>query len=250
MRAFVDETGDRGVSRTASRFFAMAAVVVADERVADMNSTMLSLRGRLSVPDAKPMHWQEHVKTYQRRQYVASSLGDLSDVVVNYVVFEKGSIPSHAALRVDQAMFYNYAAGLLLERIVMTARDWAGGERDVIVRYGHVRGFDHDKTAEYLRSKPQQRACRWLPWHLVRGDVAFWDAGRSLGLQAADQYAGMLNVALTADRYGGYEPWHLLRTAHQIRRGSRGQALNYGLKTLVAADTLTGYPWWEDSGLA
>lgn len=52
----------------------MAAVVVADEQDAALRALVNGLRADLSVPVHKPLHWQEHVKTYQRRQYVTAAL--------------------------------------------------------------------------------------------------------------------------------------------------------------------------------
>lgn len=157
---------------------------------------------------------------------------------------EKGSIPDGAALRVDHAKFYNYIAGLTLERILLTAAYWPGGARDVIVRFGHVRGFDHSETERYLLRKQSMTSGSYLRWDLLRS-IKFEDAGALRGLQAADQYAGMLNVAMTADRYGGYEPWHLLAVRHQIRRRTPATtALNIGFKAMVLPSTLSDYPWW------
>ncbi len=53
-------------------------------------------------------------------------------------------------------------------------------------------------TAAYFQKKAAELS--WVPWdrlHAVHfSDQASWD-----GLQAADQYAGMFNVAVTADKF-------------------------------------------------
>jgi hypothetical protein len=72
VRAYVDETGDRGLSSRSSRYFGMVAVVLADEDDAGMRHAIAECRRRLSVPANKPLHWTEHVKRYPRRQFVAS----------------------------------------------------------------------------------------------------------------------------------------------------------------------------------
>lgn len=237
------------MSPSASRFFSMAAIVVPDEHDAAMREVIRTIRRDLSVPATKPLHWQEHVKTYQRRQHVTELLKTIPGLVVNYIIFEKGSIPATAVLRVDHARFYNFVAGMTVERILLTAAHWPGGPREVNARFGHVRGFNHGETLNYLASKRSQANCSWLRWDLLTS-LKFEDAGALLGLQAADQYAGILNVAMTADRYGGYEPWHLLDIRQQIRRGPKGTALNYGFKPMVLGSTLNSYPWWpQPSGI-
>ncbi len=65
----------------------------------------------------------------------------LPGVMVIYVIVEKSAIPARSGLHTDHAIFYNYAAGLVMERILLAARDWPGGSRDAVVRFGHVRHF-------------------------------------------------------------------------------------------------------------
>jgi len=53
LRAYIDETGDRGHSGKSSAFFAFAAVLVADEDEGDLRAAMSKLRRNLSVPAAR-----------------------------------------------------------------------------------------------------------------------------------------------------------------------------------------------------
>ena len=50
VRAYVDETGDRGLTPRSSRYFGMVAVVLADEDDAGMRRAIAECRRRLSVP--------------------------------------------------------------------------------------------------------------------------------------------------------------------------------------------------------
>ncbi|WP_328542610.1 DUF3800 domain-containing protein [Streptomyces sp. NBC_00371] len=248
VRAYIDETGDRGISASASPYFSFAALLITDEHEAAMRAAMSHLRRELKVPPGKALHWKDHVKVYPRRQYVASTLAQLADVKIVYVVVEKAAIPAHAGMRRDQVIFYNYAAGIALERLLLAAKDWAGGSRDLVVKFGHVRGFDHRTTCDYFKKKPQ-RSPDWVPWHLLRGRPTFEDQAKWDGLQAADQYAGMLSAAIRPDRYGGFEATHLLAVRHQLRRNGRGESRNYGFKILGNEATFTSLPWWPSEGL-
>jgi Protein of unknown function (DUF3800) len=248
LRAYVDETGDRGHTGGSSPFFAFAAVVVADEDEAGLRAAMSQLRRDLKVPTGKALHWKDHVKTHSRRQHVSRVLSQVPRLLIVYVVVEKAAIPARSGMYCDQVLFYNYAACLTMERLLLAARDWPGGSRDIIVRFGHVRGFDHSKTTAYFNLK-KQNAAAWVPWARLHGAVHFDDQAKWDGLQAADQYAGMLNVAIRPDDFGGYEEVHLLRIRHQIRRNGTGKAMGYGFKVLGNEATFTSLPWWPAAGI-
>lgn len=178
---------------------------------------------------------------------MTTTLAALPNVRVIYVVVEKAAVS--VSLLNDQVKFYNYAAGLVLERALLSAKhDWPGGPREAVVRFGHVKGFDHTTTSTYFQVKEAQApAC--MPWGLLTKPPTFEGQALWDGLQAADQYAGVLSAALNVDPYGGYEPQHLLRVRHQLRRGPAGQAEGYGWKAWLAPSSLDAYPWWPEGGL-
>lgn len=115
LRVYIDETGDRGVGPKASPFFAFSAVLVADEDEPHLMQAVRSLRQSFNIPPSNALHWNEHVKTFPRRQHVATVLGALTPVMVLHVAVEKAGIPSHAGMRNDHELFYNFAAGMVLE---------------------------------------------------------------------------------------------------------------------------------------
>lgn len=246
--AFVDETGDRGTGPNASRFFSMAGVVVAEEDYAALSAAIIGIKARFGVEKAKPLHWKDHVKTFDRRQFVTRELSSIPGLIVNYVIFEKAAIPHTAGMRSDQSTFYNYTAGLMMERLLLTGQYWPGQTRDVRVSFGHVRGFDHDKTLDYFRIKKEQGQGP-ARWSLLEGTPRFLAMSTNSGMQAADQYAGMLSAAMNVDRFGGYEAQHLLSIKPQIRRSSSGSSAGYGFKTMTQQVTLQSYPWWPAGGL-
>lgn len=245
----MDETGDRGSSGKSSPYFAFACVLVADENEGGLRAVMSGLRAALKVPTGRPLHWNDHVKTFTRRQHVTGQLAALSTVTLNYVLVEKKGIPAAAAMRADQTLFYNFAAGMTLERILLAARHWPGGSRDVIVRFAHVRGFNHTTTTEYFDHRRRTQNPSWLPWGLLRGSVKFEGTALWDGLQAADQYAGMLSAAIKPDPFGNYEPQHFLRVLPQLRCSAKGDAWGYGFKHLGNRASLDALPWWRQTGM-
>ncbi len=245
--AFVDETGDRGTGPKSSRFFAMAAVLIAEEDYPSLSEAIIAAKQTLGVPAQIPLHWKEHVKVFPRRQFVTGLLQPLN-LKVNYVIFEKESIPLGAGIRSDPVSFYNYAAGITMERLLLAAGNWPGGARDLKVDFGHVRGFDHSQTSSYFVLK---KAMNQGPanWNFLAATPKFLSMSINSGLQAADQYAGMLSAALNPDKFGGYEHQHLFAVRGQIRRSGIGVALNYGFKALTLPTTMTDYPWWPVNGI-
>lgn len=247
LRAYVDETGDRGATSKSSPFFAFACVLVADEDEVHLRAAVSRLRRDLAVPPGRPLHWKDHVKSFPRRQHVARVLADVPLVQVVYVVVEKAAIPASATMRRDHAVFYNFAAAIVVERVLLAARDCPGGTRDAVIRFGHVKGFDHRTTTAYFDLR-KRRDPPWTPWHLLRGGVHFDGQANWDGLQAADQYGGMLSVAIRPDQFGNYEPHHFLTVSHQIRRVD-GRAWRYGFKFLGNDPTITTLPWWPSAGI-
>lgn len=177
VRAYIDETGDRGHSGRSSRFFAFAAVLVADEDEPNLRAIMTRLRQDLTVPPGKALHWKEHVKTYSRRQHVARTLAQVSGVIVIYAIVEKETIPTTYAMYRDHELFYNFAACIIMERVLRAAQEWRYGPRDVIVRFGHVKGFDHDTTIEFFEKKSAVQ--HGIPWERLHGRVHFADQAQS-----------------------------------------------------------------------
>jgi hypothetical protein len=249
LRAYVDETGDRGCGGKSSPFFAFAAVLVGDEDEPQLRAAISGLRREFGIPVGKALHWKDHAKAYPRRQHIARTLSSVKNLVITYVVVEKAAIPPGSGMRRDHEIFYNYAAGLTMERLLLAANGWPGGGRNVLVRFGHVRGFDHTKTTSYFASKRRTAPPDWPPWHRLHGAVHFNDQASWDGLQAADQYAGMLNTALRRDDFGGYEQMHLLKVRHQLRRDPQGNAWGWGFKVLGNNATITSLPWWPAVGL-
>ena len=223
----------------------MAGIVIADEDEHVLRGAVAECRRKLTVPSGRPMHWQDHAKVFPRRDYVARQFAAVP-ATVNFVIFEKAAIPAQSALRGDQVKFYNYTAGYMIERLLLTAHAWPGGSRDLIATFAHVRGFDHKETAAYFAWKRIYDP-DWVPWHRLHGSVRFESAGSRDGLQAADCYAGMLKVAMCENQYGGYEAQHLMTVRSQVRRVN-GKAWGYGFKVMATPLRFESLPWWPAEG--
>lgn len=248
LHAWVDEMGDRGTKQSSSEYFAMAAVVVPDSHRQGLADAIAEIKVAFGIPLPTPLHWNRHCKPHSRRQFVSRRLAAVEGVRVTYVVFEKAAIPMKAAILEDGAKFYNYTAGIALERVLLTAADWPGDDKQVQVQFGHVKGFDHQETTKYFWSKRAQKSI--VNWNLLKADPKFVATAQNSGIQAADQYAGMLRAALCSDELGGYDETHLLRIRHQIRRNPRTQSSwGYGFKVMARDNAMQSLPWWPAEGV-
>ncbi|GAA3996772.1 hypothetical protein GCM10022247_15950 [Allokutzneria multivorans] len=91
LRVYVDETGDRGTSARSSPFFAFAAVLIPDEDEAAVRAVVHEIRSTLKVPPSTALHWNRHVKTFARRQYVTGRLRTLPQLSAVYVFVDKAT---------------------------------------------------------------------------------------------------------------------------------------------------------------
>lgn len=244
LHGWVDEMGDRGMSPKSSPVFAMAAVVIPDTHRIFLSRKIELIKDTFGIPKHIALHWSDHAKTFARRQFVAEQLAEVPGVRVNFVIFEKAAIPLEAAIVEDKVKFYNYTAGIALERILLTASEWPGDDKSVQVQFGHVKGFgQHEETRQYFWMKRQRKSL--VNWDLLPQEPKFVESSTNSGVQAADQYAGMLRSAVIPDELGGYEEQHLLRISHQIRRGPSGAAWGYGFKVMARPGWIDSLPWWR-----
>lgn len=246
--AFVDETGDCGRGPNSSPFFACACIVIAEEDEPKVSAVLTGLRADLNTPES--LHWNRHARTYPRRQHITRTLTALTEIHVFYVVVDKATIPDELSVTFDDhKSFYNYTAGIVLERIMISARDWPGGKRRVSVHFGHVRGFDHESTRSFFATTRDERPS--LPWSTLDPDAIGFDAPADVtGLQLADQYAGMLHAAIVPDDFGNHEPSHLLLVRPQLLHSSDGYTRDVGFVVIGDEEALSSrLPWWPIDGL-
>jgi len=228
--AFVDETGDRGYSPKSSEYFAMAAVIYPASVQQKVKESISKIKTKMRIPLSVPLHWYKHCRKHETRRYVTEELAKIEGVTVIYVISDKKNVP------VDQSMFYNFVAALTLERILKHAEIC---NANVNVWFGHVKGFNHDTTINYLQ--------KW-DWGLVNYnrlvDQPKWiPAENNTGIQLADQYSSILGAAMVTDNYGNFEPYYIEKIKHQIR-GKNGKICGYGIKAISLDNDPKSFKWW------
>jgi hypothetical protein len=248
LRAFIDETGDRGMKPSSSSYFAFSAVICRDANVQRLEGDLDALLADMKRSPGSVLHWSYNMKEHTDRKRAAQLAASLPIRLI-YVVVPKASIRKHSQIATSTEMYYNYVARLLLERIgLFTSRYQPEGARQPVckVTFGRVKGFHPAVLQEYvdkIRRTSNDRCWRYLTPTI---DVA--GTAQVRPLQWADITAGALDSAIKPDRHGAFEPSYWLPLMPLIDK-REGQMLNSGFKVLGDDRCITGLPWWPPEGV-
>jgi len=232
--AYVDEIGDRGYSKKSAEFFAMAAVIFPFSAKQKVKDCIAKIKQEFGVPLKVPLHWRKHCTAHDYRKFVIREIIKLEEVTVIYVISDKKTVPK------DHVKFYNLVAASMLDRILKHSEEL---NKNVCVKYGHIKGFDHTTTIDYFnkrnwRSSNYNRLINAPDW--IRADS-------SSGIQLADIYAGILGAAVITDRFGDFETLYLEKIKQQIRKSTDGKISGFGIKALSVDNNPKSFKWWPQS---
>jgi len=253
LRAFVDETGDRGVKASSSRHFAFAAIICRDQNYALLIQELDKLTVALGKPLGQTLHWSQNIKDHAARRLAVRTLAQLP-VRTIFVVVPKISLVSGSYIAASTQGFYNYAARLMLERICLftkgkeleRAKVAPGTTLTCKVTMGHVKGFNPAVLRAYVNKIRQTTT--YPPWHYLTPTLAVEGQSTARCLQWADMAAGAFDAAIKPDRYGEVEPAYLKEMA-LLTYQERGRTLGCGIKVLGDEKYITDLPWWRASNL-
>lgn len=245
IRAYVDETGDRGTKPTSSPYFAFAAVICRDSNHQVLVDALDKLVDDLGKPPGTTLHWAQNIKYHQQRKVATQRLGALP-VRLIYVAVPKVSVSGY--LQSSTEGYYNYLARIMLERIALFTRGRCKDEsqsHSAKVTFGRVKGFQPSTLREYIRKiRSRDESAFWEVYLTQQIDVRGQAEERLL--QWADIAAGAFDSAVRADSYGNHEPAYLKNLASRIYRSPGGQAFGWGIKTLGTYDWITSAADWPD----
>lgn len=229
-RVYVDEAGDRGLSKRSCCHFVVSAVVVADRDEADLRSQLKDLRSALGRSPDQVLHFVKFNHS-QRLKAVQDVAASSAATVVNVIVHKDligQPLPSGKMAEVSRAdPMYLWALRLLLERISWFV-DESGGE--AIVTFAHLKGFRAQKLHAY-RSLLEANGDIGIRWRAFQGHPFRVDTPSSTELlQLADTTASALFRAIEPDAYGNTERRYLLELAPKLYRRESGKITSYGLK--------------------
>ncbi|NED99944.1 DUF3800 domain-containing protein [Phytoactinopolyspora halotolerans] len=240
LRAYIDETGDRGILKgRASPIFGMAAVMVDDDAERSARQALGRLRTDFNVPSDRPLSWKDDLKNHDRRVHAANILSTLKGLRVVYVVADKSQL-SDGTYRDDVTLFYNVIAYAGLQRVLWAARAWPDGKRQVKVHFSHVKKHDHTDTHRYFQIKKRQD--KNVPFDLV-SKLSWVSSDKYEMSQIADVYAGFLKAAFWPNVWQNTEGAYLLKIWHQIRR-SEECVISLGMQVRPNSKLAFTQPWW------
>lgn len=193
----------------------MACVLIEDKYAPGLVQAVDDIRATLGVPATSVLSWKDHIKTHERRKYVAQRLGAVAGLEVIYVYSQKSALQPGSYAQ-SRERFYNYVAYKMYKNILWAARNKMGPSGELWTRFGHVRGHDHQTTADYFdRMKPRDQS---VPFHMEQG-LRWVSADKYKESQAADAFGGFLKAATWPDPFGNFEGsylrsiWPLIRNS-------------------------------------
>lgn len=243
VRAYVDETGDRGTKPSSSPYFAFAAVICRDSNQQLLLDELVRLVQDLQKPPLTVLHWAQNIKYHQQRKIATQRLGALPIRMI-YVAVPKSSLSGY--LQTSTEGYYNYLARIMVERIARFTRSRSRMENKTLaakITFARVKGFPPSVLQTYLAKVRARSECTdWDPYLTQKIDVRGQAEERRL--QWSDIAAGAFDSAARIDPYGNHETSYLTNLASRIDRSQNNRVLGWGIKTLGPYQWLTQIPGW------
>lgn len=237
--AYGDETGDRGLSSTASPIFGMATIIGNAQTMSQVKTVVKDLRSDFGVPTGEVMSWKKHLKTHERRLHAAKSLARIEDLLVVYALTRKADL-YEGSFQNSQKDFYDFVAACAYKATLWAARSMEA--TDVRIRFGRVRGVDHARTLRYIEQTTQSDPK--VPTHLQR-ELSWVGADQHFESEAADFYAGFMKTAFWPDAFGNVDDVYLKHVWGQIRKNPQGCAIPLGLFTMPSYQVAFEQDWFS-----
>ncbi len=237
LRAYVDESGDRGSSSTATDFFIMSAAVVSDDTRPAVQGRLATIRHALGKPPGTVFHFAKNVKEHGARVYVCEQIGSLDGLTIVNVVMCKRLFVNAILLSTDPQAVYLYTLRFMLERLSWIARDM---NDEIVITFAHVKNFPYQRLHEYLATLRGQPTS--IEWSVIR-DVRINQPNKLELLQVADIAASATLRAFQPDRLGVTERRYLGEFAQRLYRRPPGAITSYGMKLHPGAAATALYPW-------
>ncbi len=240
--AFIDESGQRAMTKASSDYFVLAAVLMPEHRRPQAEQWLEDLRSDLRRQPGQVLHWKGYV-AHKDRLRACQAFGTQPFARASAVVACKRHLPKSRDFTEDHA--YMFAFRLLLERM-----SWLASERNMELEYtlGHVRGFPKAKLREYeARLRGMSRDDCKVRWDCISNTQSRIDRPESEAmLQVADVVASSIGAAFNADEFGNTEQRYIQAYAERFYRGrdDAKQLTSYGLKMLPWGEaTRAAHPW-------
>lgn len=234
--------GDIGTSHKSSPILILGAALVPEENVPEMRASMDELRMKLAQ-NSKHLHWREHAKTWDRRQYVVTKIAEL-EVKLIYVIAVKDDLRAQAhAYGKNSPAALLWSLQLLTERALLESRDWPGGTREVHLYLSRIKGQRDNVLKDHFSNLRTNRG--WPSWDLLHANINILNNSQLDGLQLADQICGAISAAvMPGEMSKRHEVDHFKILIPKIRRGPANEILTYGIKE--TRQFIEKFQWWHE----
>ena len=235
--AYIDESGDDGLTAKSTEWFVLSALVVSKaDDAATLKAIIDPIRISLNRPLKAPLHFKD-IKHHQRIPYIAQIAA--ARVRAINVLVHKPSLLEPETFGKEHRL-YHYAVRLLMERVSWLCRDAKRkvGDGSVELVFSNRGGMSYKAISEYLDSLIANAGLNigGQPVYDIRiakgtmsGENLFtFSHGKRMGLQVADAVASGLYNALQP-KYGFTEDRYA-RMLKPVIYNYRGQYRGYGLK--------------------
>lgn len=238
LKAFIDESGQRGVTKKSSDHFVMSAVICRDVNLERIPDLLTEMRGNLRRQPGQRLHWSAF--SDEQRAYAAEAVGETSYLKIASVVACKRllthSLPDHDAA-------YLYTFRFLLERL-----SWLAKQEKTTLAYtlSHVRGFRLDRLRQYEAKLRDLEAQTEIKWDYLDPSGGGLSSDRVVEeLQLADTAASATAAAFEPKPDGTNDQSYLRSLKPRLYRPRPWSKLtSYGLKMHPWNDAAKGrYPW-------
>jgi hypothetical protein len=235
LHAFIDESGQIGVTDAASDHFVMSAVVCRDSNLGHLDDALAEIRQALGRAPGHRVSWKRTKKHEQRLRAVQILGGKQFVKTVSVVVCKRHLIPPIT----DTSVAYLFTLRLLLERL-----SWLGARHLTQTGYtlSHVKHFRKEKLRDYETKLREMGTDTRINWRYLDPYGGRISNDRTLQpLQLADVVASATARAFEANRSGPADQTYLRELLPLAYRGTDPNAANvltaYGLKM---------HPWRRD----
>ncbi len=206
----------------------VAAIVVRDDRDAEVRAHLAKLRTELGRRPDQPLHFLKFTHPQRLRSTQAVAASPIR--AVTSVILCKEPLRDSQKTRLTSAdPMYLYALRLLIERVSWCIRR-SGGE-EAKVTFAEVKGFQAGKLHAY-RQRLEARDDVNIDWPILEGHPFQIARPKDIELlQVADTAASAIYQAVEPDPYGNIEPRYLAELGPKIFRPAGKPVTSYGLKT-------------------
>ncbi|TFC03645.1 DUF3800 domain-containing protein [Cryobacterium mannosilyticum] len=237
LHAFIDETGDRGITPRASDHFILTAGVVRDTNRHLVNPFLESIRTGLRKPSGFYLTWK-NIRSHQDRVHIAQELGKQTWLKKVSVIACKRHLP---ATQINQSQIYLYQLRFMLERL-----SWLARTNNEVLHFtiAQIPRVSQSDLREYEHVLARQSGCQ-IHWaSLDRKGGSIDQPQRLEELQLADLLASATGAAFNADRWGNTEQRYVQCLAPRLYRHGSSPLTSYGMKMHPWTDaTKAAYPW-------